>query len=114
MNGVDKMLESVKEKHVLMGELEAMLGLGLVEFGDAMALLGKYKLIDLSPSDNEEGPWVQITARGRQLLNLPNLPEDELPSDQLEVLGQHWGDEIDKALDKEADLNLGHKAEAAQ
>jgi len=96
MNGVEKILESVKEKHVLVGELEAMLGLPLAEFGEAIAFLGKYKLVDLSPSGNEEGPWVQIMPSGLQLLNLPNLPEEELPSDQLEVSERHWGGEVDE------------------
>ena len=91
----DRILELVKEEPVLIGELEAKLRLPLTEFGDAVAFLEKYRLVELSPSDEGEGPRVQITPSGLQLLNLPDLPEDELPSDQLKVLEQHCGEEMD-------------------
>ena len=72
------------------------------EVHSACAFLKKYGLITVGYG----GESAKITPRGRQLLNLPNLPEDELPSNQLEVLERHWGDEIDRELDREADLNL--------
>ena len=86
MNTVNNVLELVKEEHITIGELEKKLGAGLREFGDAIEFLGSFGLIDLLPSGNEEGPWVQITPRGLQLLNLPNLPEDETTGDEITEL----------------------------
>ena len=72
------------------------------EVHSACAFLKKYGLITVGYG----GESAKITARGLQLLNLPSLLGDELPSDQLEVLERHWSDEMDMALDQEADLNL--------
>lgn len=94
MSTEDRILEMVKEKPLLMRELGGKLQLLSLEMKSAVAFLQKNGLVKLMPT-NEGKAVVQITPSGLQLLNLPDLPEDELPSDQLKVLEKHWGDETD-------------------
>ena len=89
----EKTLELVKEKPVLICELQEKLGLAREEVFGAVAFLQKYKLVEITPIDTPGGDeMVWIMPKGLQLLN---LPEDELPSNQLEVLEKHWGDDVD-------------------
>ena len=108
MNLEDKVLKLVKEKPLLTYELQTKLQVSTVNMIGVLAFLQKHKLVEVTPTSQGDTA-IKITERGLQLLNLPDLPEDELPSDQLEVLERHWGDEVDRALDQEADLNLGDK-----
>ena len=82
----ERILVLVKEKPMLIGKLEAMLGVELGKFGGAIEFLGKYRLIDLLPSGNEEGPLVRIMPRGLQLLDLPDLPEEEITGEEITEL----------------------------
>ena len=77
MNIEDKVLELVKEKPLLMSELEEMSELPMLDVIDAAIFLKKYGLIAMTPTDTGGGGLVKITPRGLHLLNLPNLPEDE-------------------------------------
>lgn len=94
MNKIEKILELVKEEPVVMENLEKMLEMSMLDVIDVVMFLKKYGLVVTTPTD-EGGGLVQITPSGLQLLNLPDLPEGELPSDQLEVLEKHWGSEVD-------------------
>ena len=93
---------------MLMTELQKELGVTTNGIVGVMAFLEKYQLVETSVSTEHE-LMAKITPRGLQLLNLPSLPERGLSSDQLEVLEKHWGDEMDRELDREADLNLGQE-----
>ena len=96
MNRIEKILGLVKEKPVLIGELEAKLGLPLAEFGVGIQFMEEYGLIDLLPSGNEEGPLVQIMPKGLQLLDLPDLPEEEITGEEiteLMLIKQKMGEE---------------------
>ena len=95
MDRLEKILELVKEKQEegepgYMADLGEELGMPDKEMILVCGFLEKHGLITMD--DATDG--VQITPSGLQLLNLPDLPEGELPSDQLEVLEQHWGDEM--------------------
>lgn len=110
MNLEDKVLELIKENPLLIHELQTKLQVSSTNTISVLAFLQKYKLVEVMPTTTgEHEERVNITARGLQLLDLPNLPDDELPSDQLEVLEKHWGDEMDRELDREADLNFGQE-----
>lgn len=91
-----RVLELVKEKPMPISELQEELLLSSVEMMDVLAFLQKYELVEILPvGATAEDGMVWIMPKGVQLLNLPDLPEGVLPSDQLEVLEQHWGDEVD-------------------
>lgn len=76
MKPEDKILELLKEKPMLMSELEAKLEMPMLEVIDATIFLNKYGLVTTTPTD-KGGGMVKITPRGLQLLNLPSLVEDE-------------------------------------
>lgn len=94
MNLENKVLELVKEKPLLMSELEEKLGVSVEEVIDAgvLSFLRKYELAEITPTN--EGGLVKITPRGLQLLNLPDLPEDELPSNLSELMEKHYGGKL--------------------
>jgi len=108
MNLEDRVLGLVREKALPIYELQTKLQVSSVNTISVLAFLQKYKLVGVTPTSHGD-TMIKITERGLQLLNLPSLPEDELPSNQLEILERHWGDEMEKALDREADLNLRQK-----
>lgn len=109
MKAENRILELVKEKPMLMSELQNELAFSTGGMIGVMAFLEQYRLIETTESTKHE-LMAKITRKGLQLLNLPDLPEDESPSDQLEVMERHWADEMEKELDREADLNLGLKS----
>ena len=78
MRAEDKVLKLLKEKALLMSELQEKLQLSTVEVLSALAFMRKYKLVEVMPTaTGEHEERVNITARGLQLLDLPSLPEDE-------------------------------------
>jgi CTP-dependent riboflavin kinase len=96
---VFKVLGLLKEKPMLMSEIEDKLGLSVADVIDVGVLpfLRKYKLAEITPTN--EGGLVKITEKGLHLLNLPDLPEGtryeghhnytlyQTPSNILEPLG---------------------------
>ena len=108
MNLEDEVLELVKEKPMLVGDLRYKLQLSSEKTNDVVVFLRNHGLIE--EEITEDGMMVVgITKKGLRLLNLPSLPEEESSSNWLELLERHWSDEMDKALDQEADLNLWEK-----
>ena len=97
MKTEDNILELLKEKPLLMERLGERLEVPILEVVGAVAFLKKYELVVTSPTD-KGGGLVEITPAGQLLLNMPELSDDELPSDQLEVLERHWGDELDEQV----------------
>ena len=92
-------LELIKEKPMLMSEIEDKLGLSVADVIDVGALpfLRKYKLAEITPTN--EGGLVKITEKGLHLLDLPNLPEDETPPQNLlELMEKHYHRKIDVDL----------------
>ena len=98
MNIVDKVLKLLKEKPLLMTELEKELQLSTDDILSVMAFLEKYKLLETMASSKHE-LMAKITEQGLHLLNLPDLPEGtryeghhnytlyQTPSNILEQLG---------------------------
>ena len=100
MKTEDRILKLLKEKQVE-GEPGYMADLGEeldMPDNEMILVCGFLKKNGLITVDEVTG-GVWITPNGVQLLNLPDLPEDELPSDQLEVLERHWGEEVDDSGD---------------
>ena len=87
----DKILKCVKEKPLLMSELEEKLQLGREGVFGVLVFLQKHKLVEIIPLDSPDGDeMVWIAPRGLQLLNLPNLPEERVPSNQRERFERQW------------------------
>ena len=92
MNLEDEVLGLLKEKPLLMSKLQEQWQLSTVELVGVLAFLQKYKLVEIIPLDSPDGgEMVWITPRGLQLLNLPNLPENEPPSNLLGLMEKHYG-----------------------
>ena len=85
MNLEKKVLELVKQKPLLMTELEKELELSTDDILSVMAFLEEYKLIETMASAEHE-LMAKITEKGVQLLNLPNLPEDETTGEEITEL----------------------------
>ena len=81
------MLELLKEKPMLMTELEKELQLAREGVFLVLAFLQKSKLVEIIPLDSSDGDeMVWITSRGLQLLNLPSLPGDETTGEEITEL----------------------------
>ena len=80
-----RILELLKETPMLMTELQKELGFTTNEIVGVMAFLEKYKLVETSVSTEHE-LMAKITPRGLQLLNLPDLPEDETTGEEITEL----------------------------
>ena len=78
-------LKMLKEKPMLMTELQKELGFTTNEIVGVMAFLEKYQLVKTSVSNDHE-LMAKITQSGLQLLDLPSLPGGESSSNQLEML----------------------------
>lgn len=89
----DKILKLVKEKPLSAVELQTQLQLSDRSMDTIIQFLIKHDFI------NKEDGMVSITEPGVKLLSLPDLLEDELPKDQMEILEQFWVDKIDKELE---------------
>ena len=92
MKPENRILELLKENPMLMTELQKELGVTTNGIVGVMAFLEQYKLVETLVSTEHE-LMAKITPDGLQLLNLPDLPEDETPSNLLEVMERHWGGE---------------------
>ena len=99
MKPENEILELLKEKDMMISELREEFTSGGVSTGESrhvdsvLTFLQKYKLVEIVPTD--EGGLVKITPRGLQLLNLPNLPEDETTGEEiteLTLIGQKMAD----------------------
>lgn len=93
MKPEDRILELLKEKPMLMTELQEELRFTTNGIVGVMAFLENYKLVETSVSTEHE-LMAKITPRGLQLLNSPDLPEEESPSNLLELMERHYGGKI--------------------
>ena len=90
MQMIDKTLKLVKEKPLSAVELQTQLQLSDRNMDTIIQFLIKHDFI------NKEDGMVSLTEAGVKLLSLPDLLEDELPKDQMELLEQYWADEVTK------------------
>lgn len=85
MKPENKILGLLKEKPMLVSELYKKLPLATSDMLSLMAFLEKYQLVETMASAEHE-LMAKITEKGVQLLNLPNLPEDETTGEEITEL----------------------------